>query len=191
MKRLRRMKVSENNLVKDDKSLALAETAVASMEKGSEVAEVTPIDEVVKSLADFTKDAFAVTMESTRLTRALEESLIDDLKTDKLSSAEKISLYNVERSASNDRLFKLLTPTFQAINEKQRAEIESARRAEQLQSQNSGGTNLQVNVNAGSGVDAKVAEMATPEVKTGLLAMSNLLQAWGAHAQKENEVKED
>lgn len=176
-------------IIKNDNQLALAERAVVAIENGSERKEVTPIDEVVRSLADFTRDAFATTMESTKLTRALENSLIQDLESGSMKINEKISLYNVERSASNDRLFKLLNPTFQAINEKQRAEIESARRTEQLQAQAAAsGPNVQVNV-GGTALDAKVASEVPAEVSLGLLALNNLLAAWGTSNEKKESTE--
>ena len=167
-------------MIKDEKENELALRAVTSIEKGEDKKEETPIDEVIKSLADFTKEAFSITLEQTKLTKALEDSFIDDIKNGSMSTAERISLYNVQQSAQNDRISRMMNPTSQMINEKNRAQIESDRRKEQMQQQalaGNGGTNLQLNIGTASAMDAKVASTAPAEVTLGLLALNNMLGA--------------
>lgn len=157
----------EKNLVNTENQLDLATRALAQIDNTKEKEEKSPIRMVENSIANFLDQAIKVTIDSTKLSRALEEDLIDslpDMKTD-----EKIALFNIERSSNNDRLFKLLSPTINMITAKQQAEIQAQAKKDAQQAA------VQVNVGTGSSLDADVASKAPAEVEIGLNALFQLL----------------
>lgn len=165
-------KTTENiDIVKTDKQLDLAARALANIENTEETKqeESSPIRMVENSIANFLEQAIKVTIDSTKLSQALENSLIDSLP--EMKTDEKIALFNIERSSNNDRLFKLLSPTINMITAKQQAEIQAQAKKEAQQAA------VQVNVNgsAGNSLDSLVASKTSAEVETGLNALFQLL----------------
>lgn len=173
---LRRKKMS-NELVKDDTQLDLATKAVAIITDAEDKPVKTPVDQVEQSVATFLEKAFAATEESHTLAKALEESFVDDIKNGTMSTTEKITLFNIERSSSNDRLFKLISPTSGLITERLRAEIQAAAQKSNQQAA------VQVNVGS-TNFDSQVASSVPPEVGIGLNA---LFQAMAARASEKKQ----
>lgn len=163
----------ETELVQNDQQLDQAVRAVATIEKTESAPKLTPMEVVEQNVSDFLEKAIAVTIGSTRLSQALENSFIDDLKNGTMKTDEKITLFNIERSSSNDRLFKLLSPTFGVITAKQQAEIQAQSKREQAQA-----AAVQVNVQAGgNSLDAQVASTTPASVEAGLNAMFQMMQS--------------
>lgn len=175
--------MSDENLIRDEKSLELASRAITSIEKAEvRKEELTPVDIVENSVANFLGKVIDATVESNKLSAALEQSLIDDL--DEMSTAEKITLFNIERSSSNDKWFKILSPSIGLITARQQAIIQGqAKEAAQAAA-------VQVNVNSslGNSRDAAVASATSPEVNSGLNTIFQLINARSEElkAAKEN-----
>src|SRR5574344_278815 len=98
------MKMSnEANLIQTEAQMNQAVRAVAVIENKEAQAPNTPMEIVEQNVSDFLEKAIAVTVASSKLSQALEESFIDDLKAGTMKTDEKIALFNIERSSSNDR----------------------------------------------------------------------------------------
>lgn len=163
--------------IKDDKELELATQALVTIENAEALPVPTPLEEVESSLSDFVKQAFGVALSSTALQSALEKDFIENLS--EMKTDEKIALFNIERTTANDRLFKLLSPTFGLMTSKQHAEIQAANKREAAAA-------VQVNVGTGpSPKDAKVANETDPAVISGLNSLFQLSQV----LQKQQESK--
>lgn len=163
--------------VQNDKQLDLATRAITAIEKSEDRKDsVTPVDIVELSVAKFLQSAMDTAVESKRLKNALEDSLIDDLP--KMNVSEKITLFNIERSSSNDRDFKLISPSIGMVTARQQAMIQAASKAEAQQAA------VQVNVQAGGNArDATTAASVSPEVSSGLNTIFQLLASRSAQLQ--------
>lgn len=163
--------------VQNDKQLDLATRAITAIEKSEDRKDsVTPVDIVELSVARFLQSAMDTAVESKRLKNALEDSLIDDLP--KMNVSEKITLFNIERSSSNDRDFKLISPSIGMVTARQQAMIQAASKAEAQQAA------VQVNVQAGGNArDATTAASVSPEVSSGLNTIFQLLASRSAQLQ--------
>lgn len=163
--------------VQNDKQLDLATRAITAIEKSEDRKDsVTPVDIVELSVARFLQSAMDTAVESKRLKNALEDSLIEDLP--KMNVSEKITLFNIERSSSNDRDFKLISPSIGMVTARQQAMIQAASKAEAQQAA------VQVNVQAGGNArDAATAASVSPEVSSGLNTIFQLLASRSAQLQ--------
>lgn len=163
--------------VQNDKQLDLATRAISAIEKSEDRKDsVTPVDIVELSVAKFLQSAMDTAVESKRLKNALEDSLIEDLP--KMNVSEKITLFNIERSSSNDRDFKLISPSIGMVTARQQAMIQAASKAEAQQAA------VQVNVQAGGNArDAATAANVSPEVSSGLNTIFQLLASRSAQLQ--------
>lgn len=179
--------MSENvdKLVSDDTQLSLATQALKAVETSEDRKDTkTPVDIVEGSVADFLGKAIDATLYSTKLSQALEDDLISDLPS--MSTSEKITLFNIDRSSANDRLFKMLSPTIGLISARQQAMIQAAGKAEAAQQ----AAAVQVNIGAASGgLDANVAANTPQEVKAGLNAIFQLIASRSANLKQAEEVK--
>ena len=156
-------------LVQTDKQMDLATRAVAAIEAAEQRPVVPIMDKVKEAVADFLGHATAAATESNRLSRALEDSFIQDIQAGTMSVNERITLLNIERSAANDRMFKIISPTFGVVTEEQRAEIQARANQEKQAA-------VQVNVNAGgSPQDAALASAISPEIGAGLNALFQVM----------------
>lgn len=168
---------NDSVLVQNNEQCDLATRALGIIEETEQAPVKTPVEQLEASVADFVKNAMAVTNEGAKLTRALEDSFVNDIESNNLSAKERITIYNIERSASNDRLFKIISPLIGMINERQRAEIDAKNRKDQAAQ-----ANVQVNVGNGGGgnpMDSQVASQVPPSVTIGL---NNLFQLMAARA---------
>lgn len=163
--------------VQNDKQLDLATRAITAIEKSEDRKDsVTPVDIVELSVAKFLQSAMDTAVESKRIKNALEDSLIEDLP--KMNVSEKITLFNIERSSSNDRDFKLISPSIGMVTARQQAMIQAASKAEAQQAA------VQVNVQAGGNArDAATAASVSPEVSSGLNTIFQLLASRSAQLQ--------
>lgn len=158
------------NIISEENQLDLATKALKAVEKSEDRKdEITPVDIVESSVADFLGKAIDVTLYSSKLSQALENDLVSDIPN--MSTSEKITLFNIDRSSANDRLFKLLSPTIGLISARQQAMIQAAGKEAAQQAA------VQVNVNAAGGVDANVAANTPQEVKAGLNAIFQLINS--------------
>lgn len=178
-----------SDIIQNDTQLDMATNALATMEKKEVEPRKTPMDQLEEDVMTFVKDAFAVTMGSTFVKRALEEKLVERVKTDQMKNDELITLYNIEHTSDNDRIFKLLSPSIGVITNRQNAEIQAAAKKEQLQSQ-ANGTNVNIAIGS-NGRDALLASETPPEVTSGLNTLHNLLQAMASLSQKKQAEKEN
>ena len=184
--------MSESKIVTDDKSLELAAIAVTSMEVAEErKVERTAVNIVEDSVADFLERAIRATLESNKLSQALEDSLAADLS--EMSVTEKITLFNIDRSSTNDKWFKILSPSIGLLTARQQALIQAASKEQQAAA-------VQVNVGAvggGNPIDAKIAASAPPEAISGIASIFQLAESRKAElarakaAAAEVEVKDD
>ena len=166
-------------VIQSDKDLELSARAAMSMEAGEDrKATVTPVDIVENSVATFLGKAIEATLYSNKLSQALEDSLTEDLPN--MSTNEKITLYNIEKSSSNDRLFKMLSPTIGLITARQQALIQATAK----EAQNAA---VQINVQNGAGNarDAAVASSADPAAIAGLNTIFQLIAAKAGSLKKE------
>jgi len=174
-----------SELIQDESQMNLAIQALKAVEKSEDRKDTkTPVDIVENSVADFLGKAIDATLYSSRLSQALEDDLISDLPS--MSTQEKITLFNIDRSSSNDRLFKMLSPTIGLISSRQQAMIQAAGKEAAQQAA------VQVNVQTAGGVDASVAASAPQEVKAGLNAIFQLIASRSANLkQVSEETNED
>lgn len=161
--------VENKSLIDTENKLELATRALANIELAEEKEVVSPIRRVESSIANFLEKAIGVTIESNRFSKAIEDSLIAGLP--EMKNDEKIALYNIERTSSNDRLYKLLAPTINMIAAKQQAEIQAQAKRDAQQSA------VQVNIGAGNGLDSNIASKVSADVSIGLNALFQLAEA--------------
>lgn len=172
-----------DNLIQNDTQLDLATQALATMEKQEQKSE-TSMERLENTLIDFTKASMALTIKSNHLTDVLEEDFEKGVKDGSLSTVDKITIYNIKKSADNDRTFKIMSTSFGVISNKQQAEIQAAaRKDEQATNQ------TQININTGNAKDAEVASSVSAAVINGSNAWSGLLSALEDRARRREMEK--
>lgn len=173
-----------NDIVTTDKQLDVATKAILAIDKAEDRSEnLTPVAIVEHSVADFLGKAMDAAVRSEKLATALEDSLIADLP--EMSTTEKITLYNIERSAANDNKFKLLSPSIGLLTARQQAIIQAASKEAQQAA-------VQVNVNsAGNPRDEAVSSSASPEVISGLNTLFQLMANRAKTTSDEVTIKTD
>lgn len=173
------------NLINDENQLNLATRALATMEKQEQKSE-TSMERLENTLIDFTKESMALTIKSNHLTDVLENDFAKGVEDGSLSNTEKITIYNIKKSADNDRLFKIMSTSFGVISNKQQAEIQAAaRRDEQVASQ------TQINIHTGNTKDAEIASSVSAAVVNGSNAFSGLLAALEDRARRREAEKQN
>ena len=179
---MRIIQMSNEELLNPD----LAAKALATIERVDQEYKLSPLEHVESSIAYFINKAIDATIASNRLSAALEDSLIQSL--DSMKNDEKIALYNIERTASNDRLSKLITPTIGAIAQQEQARIQML----QAKQNPLGNPSVQVNIGGGGNpLDAQVAASVDPSISTGLDALFNLTRVAANLANKNSETKSE
>jgi hypothetical protein len=83
--------------------------------------EETPIGRVEESLASFTQHAFAIVNEDFEFSRAVRGKILEKL--DNFNETQLLALDSNQMVNLNDRISKLLAPTFNLLSAKQQAEI--------------------------------------------------------------------
>lgn len=160
--------IAENPPVKSAEELTLATNAIKTIETSEEKLNTTdPVSIVESTVADFLQKAIDATLCSNQLSRSIEQSLIADLPS--MSTNEKLTLYNIERSSSNDTLGKLLQPTIGLITARQQSIIQAAAK------ESASAAAMQVNIGVGNNQDSLVASATSPEVVTGLNTIFQLI----------------
>jgi hypothetical protein len=92
-----------------------------------------------------------------------------------MTNSELITLHSNSNVNNNDRVSKMLGPSFGMITTKQQAEIAAAKSQES-----------QVVINTGMQTMAALNNDASKDVLQGMAALSNLLQAVVANKEKES-----
>jgi hypothetical protein len=134
---------------------------------------ISPIASVEESLAQFVKDSFEVTKKDYEFNQKLQAELAARLPS--MTNSELITLHSNSNVNNNDRVSKMLGPSFSMITTKQQAEIAAAKSQES-----------QVVINTGMQTMAALNNDASKDVLQGMAALSNLLQAVVANKEKES-----
>lgn len=135
----------------------------------------SPITSVEESLAQFVRDTFEVTKKDFEFNQSLQEELCRRLP--EMSNSELITLHSNSNVNNNDKVSKIINPTFGMITTKQQAEITAAKQQER---------EANVVVNTGMQTMAALNNTASKEVLQGMAALTNMLQS----IVKENKDKE-
>lgn len=162
------------------KETPLVSKEIATLEKMNELSQITPAsvtavkiesptEAVEQKLSDFVRDAFAATNKDLEFNERLKEELLSRL--DSMSENQLLALFSSTNLNLNDKISKLIAPTFQLMTAKQNAEIAERNRQEAAQQ-------AAVNVNIGSSQGMRsVNEIAPQEALQGLNTIFNLINA--------------
>lgn len=162
------------------KETPLVSKEIATLEKMNELSQITPAsvtavkiesptEAVEQKLSDFVRDAFAATNKDLEFNEKLKEELLSRL--DSMSENQLLALFSSTNLNLNDKISKLIAPTFQLMTAKQNAEIAERNRQEAAQQ-------AAVNVNIGSSQGMRsVNEIAPQEALQGLNTIFNLINA--------------
>lgn len=145
-------------------------------ETSPEVLDITrqnhPIQEVENSLSKFTRDAFDYIREECNFQSEIENEIRRRLPLDEkeggFTANQMIALLTNNTVNLNDRISKVLAPTFQLMTAKQQAEI--AKSAEMKSA-------ITINNGVGSEEMKKLNAASSQEVLQGLTNLNNLLNA--------------
>lgn len=180
-----------------EKMQSLANTPSVSVEKAR--LHEAPVRDVETSLAAFTKHTFNVISEEYDFQKKIEQEIAARLMLDEkqggFSSKELIALHTNNFVNLNDRVSKVLGPTFQLMTSEINADIAARAALEKQQ-------NAQVNIAIGSdGNRAKVLNETCGDSKEesqailqGIFQLQNLLQGMNIKSpaeQKADQQKQD
>lgn len=174
---------------------SLAETPDKSVQD-AKLSENT-IEDLSRSLANFTKDSFALIKQDFSFREELKDEFRKRIQLDPkdggITSRDFLGFFNSESVNMNDRLSKVLGPTFQLMTSEQQA-VYAAKQAELK----AAGTNIQINTGAANQAQMRsINESAEVDQKTlqGLTQLNNMIQMMVDAANKKNaeseEVKND
>lgn len=142
--------------------------------------EYSPIDEVESSLSKFVTDLFEVVKKENSLNDSLQEELVSRLS--QMSIPELITLHQNTVSLQNDKISKILSPTFGIISAKQQAKIAAANKQQST-------VNIMNNL---SSIGKNFAMSAPAEAVQGITILNRLLSsAQEIEAQAEDKNDEN
>lgn len=175
----------ENNIIKDDKDLEMSTRALSILEESVDKKE-TPIQMLEKGIVEYTQQALQLSAEMEKnFKKGMQDTLLSEFS--EMNHTDQITLYNVECQQSNDRLAKLIQPTFGVINNRQTAEIQAAN----MKNKENGNINIQVANGVGTRQDDMIAEKVDPKIKNALYTWYQLTQAASEiMSKKEKETEE-
>ena len=172
--------MDETLMLKDNEQQDLAIKALAKIEESENLPRPNPSTELTNSATDFLEKFYALTLNSNRLAEKVEESLIEDLPGMKVD--EKITVLNIERSAMNDRIFKMASAASSLVSAQ--GQLAAAKNPKDVPQ-----NNVQINVGTTS-ADTKVAEKTSPEIINGLDTLNALMQAIQIARKNDSEEEE-
>lgn len=141
---------------------------------------VSPTDVVEEKLSDFVTDAFKATNKDLAFNEKLKDELVSRLHT--FTDNQLIALFSNTNVNLNDKISKLIAPTFQLMTATKNAEIVETAKAKQ-QAAN------QVIVNTGNALqpnDLGQTKEDTRDVMQGFNTLSNLLTALSSTEDKQD-----
>lgn len=155
-------------------------------ETSPEVLDITrqhhPIQEVENSLSKFTRDAFDYIREECNFQSEIENEIRRRLPLDEkeggFTANQMIALLTNNTVNLNDRISKVLAPTFQLMTAKQQAEIAKMNDMK--------ASSITINNGVGSEEMRKLNADSTQEVLQGLTNLNHLLNAL---SQKKTEIE--
>lgn len=175
----------DNNLVKDDKDLEMSTRALSILEEAVDKKE-TPIQMLEKGIVDYTQQALQLSAEMEKtFKKGMQDTLLSEFS--EMNHTDQITLYNVECQQSNDRLAKLIQPTFGVINNRQTAEIQAAN----MKNKENGNINIQVANGTSTKQDDVMAEKLDPKIKNALYTWYQLTQAASDIMNKKGKEPEE
>lgn len=148
---------NELQVLSEMNELAVTEAPTVETEK-------SPIGAVENALSKFVQDAMDITREDFTFNKALQDEILSRLKN--LSDNQITTLFSNTNVNLNDKISKVLGPTFQLMTSKQQAEMAKAQVEQKALSTGvvvTGNDMRQVNANTSS------------EVLQGVTALNNLL----------------
>lgn len=153
-------------------------------ETSPEVVEITnhnePIQEVENSLSKFTQDAFNYIREECKFQSEIESEIRRRLTLEEkeggFTANQMIALLTNNTVNLNDRISKVLAPTFQLMTAKQQAEIAKSNELK----------NASVTINNGVGSEEmrRLNAQSSQEILQGLTNLNNLLNALSAKKEQ-------
>lgn len=141
----------------------------------AKIKEETPTEKVEKKLSDFIADAFKATCSDFAFLEALKQDGLRRLSS--MSDAQYIAFLGSSQVNMNDRISKLIAPTFGMMQTKQQAEIAAAKQmaSQQVIVNPQGGNNVVANPAQALSGDAKEIS----DIINGGAVLTQLLQALG------------
>lgn len=149
----------------------------------------TPLEDVERSLSDFTRDSFDLIRNDFQFREELKEEFRKRLQLDVnqggISSRDFLGFFNSESVNMNDRISKVLGPTFQLMTAEQQA-IQMTKQAELK----ANSTNIQINnANQGQAAQDKMkalnaSEQVDQQTLQGMTQLANILQTMMHAAEK-------
>ena len=172
------MELSDNQQVELEITALEKMNELALAEKPSvEVAKIdSPIERVEEKLSDFVSNMFIATREDIEFNKKIQEELLSRLPN--LSENQLLSLFTNSNVNTNDKISKLLGPTFGTLQSRQQAEIAAAAKKEQMQQ-------AAVNVNINQENPMKIANDTAP--KEALRGLNTLFQLMNAMNKEEKQ----
>ena len=106
-------------------ALSTMDKTLTTIPEDVKEAEISsPIKSVENSLSQFVKDSFDVTRKDFEFNEAIQAEIMARLP--EMKNTELIALLTNNKVNDNDRVSKILAPTFQLMTAKQNAEIQAA-----------------------------------------------------------------
>ena len=161
-------------------------------ETSPEVVDITnhsqPIQEVENSLSKFTRDAFDYIREECKFQSEIEQEIRRRLSLEEkeggFTANQMIALLTNNTVNLNDRISKVLAPTFQLMTAKQQAEI-----AKSNELKNS---NITINNGVSNDEMRRLNQQSSQDILQGLTNLNNLLNALSAKKEQiETTTKDD
>lgn len=188
--------MEENNVDKNIETLTKMNELATTPSKEVDAAKLDserPIKDVEESLSAFTKHTFDIIKEEYNFQKEIETEISQRLQLDTndggFTSNQLIALHTNNSVNLNDRISKVLGPTFQLMTSKQQAEIQANATAKAAAEKAS------VNINMGGSTPGSneymksVNEKASQQTLQGLTQLYNLLGGIDIK-QKENIAAE-
>lgn len=150
-----------------EKELEVLKTCSKTLENSNiKSVKDEPIAAVEDSLSVFVRDAFEATRSDFDFDTALQNEILSRLPS--MNNSELLALFSTHNVNLNDKMSKVLAPTFGVITSRQQAEIATSKMA--TASGQDGKINVTQNIQ-------NVNKEVDPEVLQGLTQLGNLLNA--------------
>jgi hypothetical protein len=147
-------------------ALSTMDKTLTTIPEDVKEAEISsPIKSVENSLSQFVKDSFDVTRKDFEFNEAIQAEIMARLP--EMKNTELIALLTNNKVNDNDRVSKILAPTFQLMTAKQNAEIQAA--ADAAKNGTTEDANKSLNMRS-------INESTPKDVLQGMSQLRNLLQ---------------
>jgi hypothetical protein len=167
--------LDEEENFEEAKALAVIESKLSATSSAVSSAKIiTPVESVEKSLAQFARDSFEIVRNDYDFHQKIQGEVTKRL--DKFTENQLIALLSNDSVNLNDRVSKVMAPTFGLITSKQQSEIAARSTQDKAEGRISGGVK-------------QINESMDADLLNGIKAFNDMLNVLQSAASKQKDSK--